>query len=246
MIQTIGCGSRTIVKPALLGKFSRTRSNILVHRQTVIRNAASPSLPVILRTDHQRFDERELAGLLIEAGRDAAFDHSRLKTAMQNSLVTVAAFVPKWTFDRVIELSRIGRPFSALDTISFHLRKRLWVCKSSHDLVMIGIVRAVGDAALVATLHDVVVHPQFQRMGVGKALLKRVTRELYDRDIVDVGVIVHGPSGNEVELFFESCGFGDDTEHSVAMVLRKEAINSFLLKKSNAICLPSTSIALSE
>jgi GNAT superfamily N-acetyltransferase len=243
MIQTRGFGSRTTTKFALLGKFSRTLSDIYVHRQTVIRNAASRSLPVILRTDHQRFDERELAGLLIEAGRDAAFDHSRLTTAMQNSLVTVAAFVPRWTFNRVIELNQRGRPFSVLDVISFHSRNSLWACK---DLVMIGVVRAVGDAALVATLHDVVVHPQFQRMGVGKALLKRVTRELYDRDIVDVGVIVHGPSGNKVELFFESCGFGDDTEHSVAMVLRKEAMNSFLLKKSKAMCHSSTSIASPE
>jgi GNAT superfamily N-acetyltransferase len=243
MIQITGCGSRTTAKPALLGKVSRTRWNTYFQRQKVIGNAASRSLPVILRTDHQRFDERELAGLLKEAGRDAAFDHSRLTTAMQNSLVMVAAFVPRWTFNRVIELNQIGRPFSVLDTISFHLRNRLWVC---NDLVMVGVVRAVGDATLVATLHDVVVHPQFQRMGVGKALLKRVTRELYDRDIVDVGVIVHGPSGNKVELFFESCGFGDDTEHSVAMVLGKEAIKSFLLKKSKAMCLSSTSITLPE
>lgn len=238
-------------------KFGRSISIVKAHYHdrrkttTSLRNAAFRALPVILRTDHERFDEKELARLLMGAWPGAAFDlnhSSSLRTAMQNSLVTVGAFVPRWTFERVIKLNANGRPLSLLDMMVFRLwSNSIMLCNLKKDLVMIGCVRAVGDAALVATLHDIVVHPQVRRMGVGKALLGKVTRELYDRGIIDVGVLLHGPEAKDVELFLGSCGFGDDTEHSVAMVLSEDAIGLFSATVDGTVTsLPSSSIALSE
>jgi len=39
--------------------------------------------------------------------------------------------------------------------------------------------------------------------------------QLYERDIVDVGAVVP----MDAEGFFEGCGFGDDSEESVTMIL---------------------------
>ena len=43
---------------------------------------------------------------------------------------------------------------------------------------MQGYARAAGDGALVATVHDVIVHPKFQRRGLGRALLQRLLAQV--------------------------------------------------------------------
>lgn len=84
------------------------------------------------------------------------------------------------------------------------------------DQVLVGFARAVGDAALVATIHDIAVAPEFRRCKLGSTLLDKLTKTLYDMDIIDVGVVVP----DSAEAFFESCSFGDDSEESVVMVLK--------------------------
>jgi N-acetylglutamate synthase and related acetyltransferases len=42
-----------------------------------------------------------------------------------------------------------------------------------HDDVLIGVVRVITDGYLYAALADIVVHPDFQRRGVGRQLLGR-------------------------------------------------------------------------
>jgi hypothetical protein len=44
--------------------------------------------------------------------------------------------------------------------------------------VLVGFARAVGDAALVATVHDVAVMPELQRLGLGRQLLARLLRQV--------------------------------------------------------------------
>ena len=46
---------------------------------------------------------------------------------------------------------------------------------------LVGFARAVGDAALVATLHDVVVLPELRGRGVGAELVARLTRQVRRR-----------------------------------------------------------------
>lgn len=41
-----------------------------------------------------------------------------------------------------------------------------------------GYARAIGDGALVATVHDVIVHPELQRQGLGRALIQRLLTQV--------------------------------------------------------------------
>lgn len=96
--------------------------------------------------------------------------------------------------------------------------------------VLVGFARAVGDAALVATLHDVAVAPELRRRGLGAMLLQRLTAALERRGIVDVGLLT--PVADDAAAFFASCDFGDDPEGSVTMVLGTEALLQYASEHS--------------
>lgn len=44
--------------------------------------------------------------------------------------------------------------------------------------VLAGFARAIGDGALVATVHDVVVLPELQGLGLGRKLLAKLTTQV--------------------------------------------------------------------
>lgn len=45
--------------------------------------------------------------------------------------------------------------------------------------VLAGFARAIGDGALVATVHDVVVLPELQGLGLGRKLLAKITAQVH-------------------------------------------------------------------
>ena len=51
---------------------------------------------------------------------------------------------------------------------------------------LIGFSRATSDHAFNATIWDVVVHPEFQGQGLGKALMKQLIKKLRTEDISNV------------------------------------------------------------
>ena len=84
---------------------------------------------------------------------------------------------------------------------------------------LVGFGRAVGDASLVATIADVMVHPSYRRRGIGSKILNIMTSHLDTVwDIIDVGAPVHP----EALPFFESdkAHFGEDDEGSIALQLQ--------------------------
>ena len=92
----------------------------------------------------------------------------------------------------------------------------LWMLRNTR---IIGMGRAVSDGALVATLHDIMVHPEYQRQGIGGRIVKLLTTYLDTRmDVIDVGVVVVNDGG--FERFLERSGFGEDDEGSTAMLLK--------------------------
>lgn len=54
--------------------------------------------------------------------------------------------------------------------------------------VLVGCVRASGDASLVATVHDLAVHPALQGRGLGSRMLGLLTQQLGRLGIYDVGM----------------------------------------------------------
>ncbi len=73
---------------------------------------------------------------------------------------------------------------------------------------LIGFARATSDHAFNATLWDVVVHPEFQNQGLGKALMDRVIRDLRSHDISNITLF----ADPGVVEFYERLGFVQDPE----------------------------------
>ncbi|MCX7593956.1 MAG: GNAT family N-acetyltransferase [Fischerella sp.] len=73
---------------------------------------------------------------------------------------------------------------------------------------LIGFARATSDHAFNATIWDVVVHPDFQGRGLGKALMKYILKKLRSEEISNVTLF----ADPHVVDFYKSLGFMADPE----------------------------------
>jgi GNAT superfamily N-acetyltransferase len=73
---------------------------------------------------------------------------------------------------------------------------------------LIGFARATSDHAFNATIWDVVVHPDFQAKGLGKALMKYVLKKLRSEEISNVTLF----ADPHVVDFYRCLGFVSDPE----------------------------------
>lgn len=73
---------------------------------------------------------------------------------------------------------------------------------------LIGFARATSDHAFNATIWDVVVHPDFQSQGLGKALMKYVLKKLRSEEISNVTLF----ADPHVVDFYRTMGFMPDPE----------------------------------
>lgn len=83
----------------------------------------------------------------------------------------------------------------------------MWEQRGSHRR-LIGFSRATSDHAFNATIWDVVVHPDFQGQGLGKALMKQLIRKLRSEDISNVTLF----ADPHVVDFYKQLGFMPDPE----------------------------------
>jgi aralkylamine N-acetyltransferase len=82
---------------------------------------------------------------------------------------------------------------------------------------LLGFARADSDGSLTATIWDVAVHPAWQRMGFGRALVERLVRSLIEAD-VDVITLYAEP---QVVLLYEKLGFCKDVQELRGMAFQK-------------------------
>ncbi|NEP15341.1 MAG: GNAT family N-acetyltransferase [Leptolyngbya sp. SIO4C1] len=73
---------------------------------------------------------------------------------------------------------------------------------------LVGFSRATSDHAFNATIWDVVVHPDFQGQGLGKALMKQLIKKLRSEDISNVTLF----ADPHVVEFYQRLGFMSDPE----------------------------------
>eukprot|EP00775_Hariotina_reticulata_P009872 gene9872-10030_t len=90
-----------------------------------------------------------------------------------------------------------------------------WAWRQPRQLV--GFVRAAGDLSLVATIHDCIIHPDVQGLGLGSVLIKRCVNQVASEGVYDVGLV----TPNHLQPFFNSCSFELDHEESVPMALQQ-------------------------
>ncbi|MGK7912965.1 MAG: GNAT family N-acetyltransferase [Synechococcus sp.] len=73
---------------------------------------------------------------------------------------------------------------------------------------LIGFARATSDCTFNATVWDVVLHPEFQNKGLGKALMQRVIDDLRAQDISNITLF----ADPDVVGFYEGLGFTPDPD----------------------------------
>ncbi|KAK9124795.1 hypothetical protein Sjap_014397 [Stephania japonica] len=73
---------------------------------------------------------------------------------------------------------------------------------------LIGMARATSDHAFNATIWDVLVDPNYQGQGLGKALVEQLIRALLQRDIGNITLFADG----QVVDFYRNLGFQPDPE----------------------------------
>ncbi|KAF8056840.1 TAP1 [Scenedesmus sp. PABB004] len=74
---------------------------------------------------------------------------------------------------------------------------------------LIGLARATSDHAFNATIWDVLVHPEFQGQGLGRALVEHMVRGLLRADITNVTLF----ADTKVVDFYKGLGFEADPEN---------------------------------
>jgi len=83
----------------------------------------------------------------------------------------------------------------------------MWEVKGNR-MRLIGFARATSDHAFNATIWDVVVHPDFQNQGLGKALMRYIIRKLRSLDISNITLF----ADPQVIDFYHRLGFMLDPE----------------------------------
>ena len=76
------------------------------------------------------------------------------------------------------------------------------------DGKLVGIIRAVGDGFSVLFIQDLLVHPDFQRNGIGTLLLKRMLKEY--ENVYQMHLITE--DSEKTISFYKSLGFVDNSE----------------------------------
>lgn len=74
------------------------------------------------------------------------------------------------------------------------------------DGKLVGIIRAVGDGFSVIFIQDLLVHPDFQRNGIGTLLLKRMLKEY--ENVYQMHLITE--DSEKTISFYKSLGFTDN------------------------------------
>ncbi|MBW4553776.1 MAG: GNAT family N-acetyltransferase [Aphanocapsa sp. GSE-SYN-MK-11-07L] len=83
----------------------------------------------------------------------------------------------------------------------------MWEQRGSYRR-LVGFSRATSDHAFNATIWDVVVHPDYQGKGFGKALMKQIIKELRGEDISNITLF----ADPQVVNFYRGLGFMSDPE----------------------------------
>lgn len=70
---------------------------------------------------------------------------------------------------------------------------------------LIGLIRVVGDGVYIAYIQDVLVHPDYQRQGIGKYLMQKMLKEIrYAKQI-----ILTTENSPATKAFYQSLGMKD-------------------------------------
>lgn len=156
-------------------------------------------LRVVYSTSRKDVPIEDLAQLLEaeRCGAAAWSGRNKLERAVKSSSAVVAAFI------RTEELWSLtgGAP------------EALTASVAPSKLALVGFARASSDTAFAATVHNMIVHPDVRRRGIGRSVLARLTAQLKRGGVTDIGLMAPESAWE----FFKNADFGEDRELSTPM-----------------------------
>ena len=95
-------------------------------------------------------------------------------------------------------------------------KNSLYVLAAYHGAKLVGILRAVGDGATIVFIQDILVLPEYQRMGIGTRLIKAVLEKY--KDVYQVELLTDDTA--KTVAFYKSVGFTPTNEIGTLSFIR--------------------------
>ena len=122
-------------------------------------------------------------------------------------------------FDQILELYRSVNWLNYTnqpDMLKKALKHSICNIIARESSRIIGIIRVVGDGHSIIYIQDLIVHPDFQRQGIGKALLNAI--DLQYPEVYQKVLLTDATATNA--LFYESCGYVNSSSLNCTSYLR--------------------------
>ena len=87
------------------------------------------------------------------------------------------------------------------------LKNSIFTVTASIDDKIVGMGRMVGDGAVICYIQDLVVHPSYQKLGVGEALMKRLLEYANELKMEGTELMLCLMCAKGREGFYEKYGF---------------------------------------
>ena len=87
------------------------------------------------------------------------------------------------------------------------LKNSLFLTVARHQGQVVGLLRVLGDGGYTAVIADVMVRPQYQRMGIGKTLMSNALTYIRSSMMPGDKVLVYIMAAKGKESFYQRFGF---------------------------------------
>ena len=87
------------------------------------------------------------------------------------------------------------------------LKNSIYTITATIDDKVVGMARMVGDGAVICYIQDLVVHPSYQKLGVGQALMERLVRHADEIKLQGTELMLCLMCAKGREGFYEKYGF---------------------------------------
>ncbi|MFZ3052224.1 MAG: GNAT family N-acetyltransferase [Sulfuricurvum sp.] len=146
-------------------------------------------------------------------------------------------FKPHWIFDDIsIDWNELAHLYKIAplgnknpDDLKIVFSNSMYKCFVYDGTILIGVGRAIADGVDVSYLCDVAVHPEYQRCGIGK----QIVRKLLEFSTGYNKILLFASMGKEP--FYSKLGFDKMTTAMAIFKNREKVLEMGLIEKGNGL-----------